>query len=129
MALRGAWLLPAVAFLTLLRTSRRDALLFGLAVLATLPAAALVGDISRVAAFCAVPAVYIGAVLIARSPRWNLRTTLAQALIINLLCPCLHMVGDDFVTGYPLPLQLVRNYVQTGRLQLVVIDDDIPVFD
>ncbi len=122
MALRGAWLIPAVAIVVLWRESRRDAVLFALCILATLPAAALVGDISRVAAFCAIPSVYIGAVLIAQNLRWNFRQTVVPALLVNLLCPCLHMVGDDFMTGYPLPVQLLRNYVQTGELQIVIHD-------
>jgi hypothetical protein len=122
MALRGAWLLPAVATALLWRSARRDAVLFGLALLATLPAAALVGDISRVAAFCAVPSVYMGAVIIQRHAHWSFRQLLLLALLINLLCPCLHMVGDDFVTGYPLPLQLFRNYVQTGQMRFIVFE-------
>lgn len=126
MALRGAWLIPVVAIVVLWSKSRRDAVLFGLCILATLPAAALVGDISRVAAFCAIPSVYIGAVLIARELRWNFRQTLALGLVVNLLCPCLHMVGDEFVTGYPLPVQLLRNYVQTGQVRLVVYDWTTP---
>lgn len=118
LALRGAWLLPALALLWLARRSTREAVLFGAGILLALPAASLIADVSRVAALCVVPALYISVALLSRDSQPTLRRTLIYALAINVLCPCIHTTGRVYTAAYALPFQLLRNHVVTGEWTL-----------